>query len=68
MLGKIIILVILAMLAFAGYTKLARNLGLPSRKPPRQPQTQKPLLTKFNLIIAGLIAIYAIWGAIQIFS
>jgi len=68
MLGKIIILAIVAMLAFAGYAKLARKLGLPSRKPPRQPQTQKPLLTKFNLTIAGLIAIYAIWGAVQIFS
>lgn len=68
MLGKVIILAIVAMLAFAGYTKLARKLGLPARKPLRQPETQKPLLTKFNLIIAGLIAIYAIWGASQIFS
>ncbi len=30
MLGKVIILVILAMLGWAGYTKLARKLGLPT--------------------------------------
>ena len=69
MLGKVIILVILAMLGWAGFTKLARKLGLPTtKKLPVPPQTHKPLLTKFNLIIAGLIALYAIWGAIQIFS
>jgi len=69
MLGKLIILVILAMLGWAGYTKLARKLGLPTaKKRPVPPQTHRPFLTKFNLIITGLIALYAIWGAIQIFS
>ena len=69
MLGKVIILVILAMLGWAGYNKMARKLGLPTtNNRPAAPQTHKPLLTKFNLIIAGLIALYAIWGAIQVFS
>jgi hypothetical protein len=48
---------------------MARKLGLPTTKErPAAAQTHKPFLTKFNLIIAGLIALYAIWGAIQIFS
>lgn len=69
MLGKVIILVIAAMLVWAGYSKLTRKLGLSARKRPLpQQQAPKPLLTKFNLVIAGLIAIYAIWGAIQIFA
>ena len=69
MLGKVIILVILAMLGWAGYTKLARKLGMTTaKKRPAPAQANKPLLTKFNFIIAGLIALYAIWSAIQIFS
>ena len=68
MLGKAIILIIIGMLVWAGASKLSAKLGLPSRqKMPPQPKVQKPLLTKFNLIIAGLILVYIVWGATQIF-
>ena len=67
MLGKAIILIILAMLIWAGYTKLARKLGLPGlKKTAAAPPEQKPILTKFNLIIAGLIAVYMMWGLVQV--
>ena len=67
MLGKAIILIILAMLIWAGYIKLTRKLELPGlKKTTSAPPEQKPILTKFNLIIAGLIAIYLMWGLVQI--
>jgi len=67
MLGKAIFLIILAMLVWAGYIKLARKLGVPGRKKTAAtPAEQKPILTKFNLIIAGLIAVYLMWGLVQI--
>mgnify|MGYP000226984058 FL=1 len=67
MLGKAIFLIILAMLIWAGYIKLARKLGVQGRKKTAAaPSEQKPILTKFNLIIAGLIAVYLMWGLVQI--
>jgi len=68
MLGKAIILIILGMLVWAGASKLGAKLGLPSRrKAIAEQQIQKPLLTKFNMIIGGLILIYIVWGTTQIF-
>ena len=68
MLGKVIILIILGMLVWAGASKLSSKLGRPSRqKIAPQAKIQKPLLTKFNLIIAGLVLVYIVWGATQIF-
>jgi len=36
------------------------------KKTAATPPDQKPILTKFNLIIAGLIAVYLMWGLVQI--
>ena len=67
MLGKAIVLIILGMLVWAGASKLSAKLGLSSRqKIAPQPKVQKPLLTKFNMIITGLILVYIFWGATQI--
>ena len=41
MLGKAIMLIILAMLIWAGYTKLARKLELPGLKKPTPPRLNK---------------------------
>ena len=68
MLGKTIIFIILCILVWGATSKLFAKLGLPSRqKIAPQTKAQKPLLTKFNLIIAGLILVYIVWGATQIF-
>jgi len=67
MTGKLIIFAILAMVIWAGYTKIAQKFGL-SKRPAPVHKAPKPLLTKFNLIMAGLIGLYILWGATQIFS
>ena len=72
MFGKFIILTI-AILAFGALLrKLAIRLGLikpksPPNDPAKQLGTTGFKLTKFNIAMLCLVALYLLWGATQIF-
>ena len=72
MFGKFIILTI-AILAFGALLhKLATGLGLiqsksPKNVPVRQLGTTGFKLTKFNIAMLCLVALYVLWGTTQIF-
>ena len=72
MFGKFIILTIALLLIGALLHKLANRLGLIQSKPPqnapaRQLGTTGFRLTKFNIAMLCLVALYLLWGASQIF-
>ena len=71
MFGKFIILTIAILLIGALLHKLATRLGLIQPKPPqnvpaRQLGTTGFKLTKFNIAMLCLVALYLLWGATQI--
>ena len=72
MFGKFIILTIAILLIGALLHKLANRPGLIQPKPPqnapaRQLGTTEFRLTKFNIAMLCLVALYLLWGATQIF-
>ena len=72
MFGKFIILTIAILLLGAFLHKLAIRAGLIQPKPPRNaPARQLGTigfgLTKFNIAMLCLVALYLLWGASQIF-
>jgi len=72
MFGKFIILTIAILLIGAMLHKLATRLELKQSKPPqnapaRQLGTIGFRLTKFNIAMLCLVALYLLWGATQIF-
>ncbi len=72
MFGKFIILTIAILLIVAFLHKLAIRLGLKQPKPPQNaPARQLDItgfrLTKFNIAMLCLVALYFLWGASQIF-
>ena len=73
MFGKFIILTIAILLTGSLLHKLATRLGLirsklPQNAPTRQLGTTGFKLTKFNIAMLCLVALYLLWGATQIFS
>lgn len=71
MLGKFIILTIAILLMGALLHKLATRLGLTHPKPrqntlARQLGTTGFKLTKFNIVMLCLVALYLLWGGTQI--
>lgn len=71
MFGKFIILTIAILLIGAFLRKLATRVGLLQPKPPHAtPARQVGItgfrLTKFNIAMLGLVALYLLWGATQI--
>ena len=71
MLGKFIILTIAILLLGALLHKLATRLGLIHPKPrqnalARQLDTTGFKLTKFNIVMLCLVALYLLWGGTQI--
>ena len=72
MFGKFFILTIAILLMGALSHKLVTRLGLIQPKPPqnataRQLGTTGFRLTKFNVAMLCLVALYLLWGASQIF-
>ena len=72
MFGKFIILMIAILATVALLNKLATRLGLiqskpPQNVPPKQLGTTGFKLTKFNIAMLCLVALYLLWGATQIF-
>ena len=71
MFGKFIILTIAILLIGALLHRLANRLGLiqpkPQNAPARQLGTTGLKLTKFNIAMLCLVALYLLWGATQIF-
>ena len=72
MFGKFIILTIAILLIGTLLHKLATRIGLIQPKPPqnaptRQLGTTEFRLTKFNIAMLCLVALYLLWGATQIF-
>ena len=72
MFGKFIILTIAIMLIGALLHKLAIRLGLIQPKPPQNAPARQLgktgfRLTKFNVAMLCLVALYLLWGATQIF-
>ena len=72
MFGKFIILTIAILLIGALLHKLATRLGLIQPKPPQnvsahQLGTTGFKLTKFNMAMLCLVALYLVWGVTQIF-
>ena len=72
MFGKFIILTIAILAVGALLHKLATRLGLIQPKSPQKVSTQQMgttgfKLTKFNIAMLCLVALYLVWGATQIF-
>jgi hypothetical protein len=72
MFGKFIILTIAILAVGSLLHKLATRLGLIQPKPPQnvsahQLGTTGFKLTKFNMAMLCLVALYLVWGATQIF-
>ena len=72
MFGKFIILTIAILAVGALLHKLATRLGLIQPKPPKNAPVQQVgttgfKLTKFNIVMLCLMALYMLWGATQIF-
>ena len=72
MFGKFIILTIAILLIGALLHKLATRLGLIQPKPPQNAPARQLgktgfRLTKFNIAMLCLVALYLLWGATQIF-
>ncbi len=74
MTGKLIIFAIAMLMLWAGAVKLAARLGIKPAARASQPASDKPRLpfwklffrSKFNLAMAGLAALYLIWGLTQL--
>jgi len=72
MFGKLIVLTIAVLAVGALLHKLATRAGLMRPKPPATPSARQIgnsgfRLTKFNIAMLCLVALYLLWGASQIF-